>query len=108
MRNRSTSCPVVVASWGSLSSRHRPVKRGNRMASPDSAWSCPQPAVWLGDTVSSALSTSSTSPGSHHRSAGTRESTRAGRSRRISGANRSGNAARSASENPAPHRPTVR
>ena len=39
VRNRSTSCPVVVASWGSLSSRHRPVKRGNRMASPDSACS---------------------------------------------------------------------
>jgi quercetin dioxygenase-like cupin family protein len=44
-RYRSASSPVVVASSAALSSRHRPVNRGNRMASP--AWSLiwPQAAV---------------------------------------------------------------
>ena len=46
-----------------LSSRQRPVNRGNRIASPASSLSCPQPAVWLGERVSSALRTSSTSAG---------------------------------------------
>jgi len=97
----------VVASCGSLSSRQRPVKRGNRIDSPASSLSWPQPAVWFGESVSSALSTSITMLGSNHTSAGTRESIRAGRCARLNGANLAGNVASSASENPVPHRPTV-
>ena len=44
VRNRSTSSPVVVASVASLSSRQRPVNRGNRMASPASSLTTPHPA----------------------------------------------------------------
>ncbi len=43
-RYRSTSSPVVVASSGDLSSRQRPVNRGNRMASPASGLISPQAA----------------------------------------------------------------
>jgi hypothetical protein len=45
VRYRPTSSSVVVASWAALSSRHRPVNRGNRMASPASGLICPQAAV---------------------------------------------------------------
>ena len=56
---------------GALSSRQRPVNRGNRIASPAvRASSRPHPAVWFGERVSSALSTSTTSAGSNHTSAG--------------------------------------
>ena len=108
VRNSSTSAPVVVASCGSLSSRRRPVNRGKRIASPCSGISSFQPAVWLGETVSSALSTSSTIAGSNHTSADTRASTRAGFSLRRYGASRPGSSSSCASEKPVPHRPTVR
>src|SRR6266567_3196888 len=45
VRNSSTSSSVVVASSGALSSRHRPVNRGKRMASPASGLIRPQAAV---------------------------------------------------------------
>jgi mannitol-1-/sugar-/sorbitol-6-/2-deoxyglucose-6-phosphatase len=44
VRNSWTSSPVVVASVASLSSRQRPVNRGNRMASPASSLITPHPA----------------------------------------------------------------
>ena len=97
----------MVASCGSLSSRQRPVNRGNRIDKPASPLSSPQPAVWLGDNVSSALSTSTTRLGSNQTSALTCESIRGGRGARISGASFAGSAASSASENPVPHLPTV-
>ena len=61
------------------------------------------PAVWWGERVSSAASTSTTRVGSNHISAAQRESTLAGRSARASGARRAGRAASSASEKPVPH-----
>ena len=44
-RNSSTSSWVVVASSAALSSRHRPVNRGKRMARPASGLISPQAAV---------------------------------------------------------------
>jgi hypothetical protein len=79
------------------------VNRGNRNASPASSRNRPQPAVWCGDMVSSAASTSTTTAGSNHTSACQRESTRAGRWARARWARRAGRAASSASEKPVPH-----
>jgi hypothetical protein len=73
-----------------------------------SPFSCPQPAVALGESVSSALSTSSTTPGSNQTSAGCRASTSAGLWSSWYGASRAGSSASDASEKPVPHFPTVR
>ena len=99
----ATTSSTVVASSAALSSRQRPVKRGNRNASPESSLSRSHAAVWVGDSVSSAASTSTTRAGSNHTSAWRRVSTRAGGSARTSGASRAGSAASSASLNPVPH-----
>jgi tetratricopeptide (TPR) repeat protein len=106
-RYRSTTSPTVVASVADLSSRQRPVKRGKRRARPASSFSRSQAAVWVGDRVSSAASTSTTTAGSNQTSAVRRASTRGGRSARASGARRSGRAANSASLKPVPHLQTV-
>jgi hypothetical protein len=100
-----TASVTVVASSGVLSWRQRPVNRGTAAPAPAFSLSTPQPAVWWGDKVSSAASTSTTRVGSNQTSACQRESTRAGRSAGASGARRAGRAACSASEKPVPHLP---
>ena len=69
----------------------------------------PQPAVWSGDRVSSAPSTSITMAGSNQTSAGCRACATPARYEfeRASGASRAGRAASSASLKPVPHRQIV-
>ena len=93
------------ASWGSLSSRQRPVNQKPHRQ-PSVILELPQPAVWFGDSVSSAPSTSRTRLGSNHTSAGTRVDPggRCVRDQRLQPRRQRGS---SASENPVPHLPTV-
>src|SRR2546428_720624 len=96
----STNSFAVVASSGPLSSRHRPVNRGKRMARPAPGRTAPQAHVWIGLTVISAPRTSRTVLGSNQTSGSSFASTRAGLPSRLTALNFSGREKRVSSSNP--------
>src|SRR5881396_3522465 len=104
----STNSFAVVASSGPLSSRQRPVNRGNRIARPAPGRRTPHAQVWIGLTVISAPLTSRTVFGSNQTSGSSFESTRAGRRSRRSPLNRSGSAYSVSSSKPVPSLHVVR
>src|SRR3990170_2235238 len=99
---------TVVASSGPLSSRHRPVNRGKRIANPAPFRTRSRPPVWTGLRGNSAPSTSRTTAGSNHASGSSFESTRAGCCRTRGDPRRSGSDARVAPSKPDPSLHTVR
>src|SRR5438046_393413 len=104
----SNSSFVLVASSGFLSSRHRPVNRGNRIARPAPGRTLSHAAVWTGLTVISAPRTSNTASGSNHASASSLESTRGGRRSRCEPFNLSGRWRNVSSSKPVPSLHVVR